>query len=58
MWYDDRSSMLAMTVPYRVGYDTIEKINVHIEPIKRIHVGNITTKYLLGIPFESSDLVE
>ena len=50
--------MLAMTVPYRVGYDTIEKINVHIEPIKRIHVGNIITKYLLGIPFESSDLVE
>ena len=28
MWYDERTSRLARTVKYKIGYDSIDKMNV------------------------------
>ena len=37
MWYHPNHTALASTVPYKIGYESIEKINLELEPIKFTH---------------------
>ena len=37
MWYNKNTSQLAETMKYKIGYDTIEKINLSLEPEKTTH---------------------
>ena len=58
MWYDARTTRLARTVKYKIGFDSIDKMNVNLEPIKNIHKNEDVDIRLLGIPFKWKDHVE
>ena len=55
MWYDTNTSRLARTVKYKIGYDSIDKMNVNLNPIKKIHKREFVKTYILGIPVSFKD---
>ena len=58
MWYHSNTSMLASSVRYKVGYESIEKINVAIEPVKNIHQDQIPVSSIFGFNIQWVDKVD
>ena len=58
MWYNFNTSMLASTMKYKIGYESVAKINVALEPVKNIHQNYIPEAWILGIAYKYRDKVE
>ena len=58
MWYSKNTSQLAETQKYKIGYDTIEKINLALEPEQITYQNKIVSVDILGFPIIWKDQVE
>ena len=58
MWYHPNSQMLASTVRYKIGIDSIEKINVALQPRKYIHENKLAKTKIFGLAISWKHEVE